>query len=510
MATKVNSLRTHGIEAVPVTVECEITEGIGIHLIGLADSAVKESLLRVITALEACGYHIPGKKIIINLTPADLRKSGSQFDLPIALAIIAESGQRAIPELGGKAIDLSELGSYVIAGELSLDGSVRDVPGWMQAALLAAQTGKDVILPLHCARLAARAMQGDIKVIGVENLAEAIQVITNRELRDEYDALDWFGEEPESSCEGVWDSIRGNFGAKRALEIAAAGGHSVLLVGPPSAHKEKFARALNEILPDPSRQEHLEINEIYSVVNRRFNYFERPFRAPHWSSSIKALLGGGNGENVLPGEVTLAHNGVLYLDEFVNFLNAVKEALRGPIEDGKVTISRLHGNIEFPAKFLHVLGTLPCPCGYYGEGDRCTCSPERRRAYLSKLSGSVYDHTSVQAWAHPEPLNEVPAGDSAEVVAARVARARDIQMRRQGRLNNELHDGAVCQVSFVGEAAFEMLNNITSSLGLSVSRAYAHIIRIARTIADLEGVEAITPQHIVEAAGYRFLDRASD
>lgn len=506
MATKVNSLRTHGIEAVPVTVECEITKGIGIHLIGLADAAVKQSLLRTVTALEATGYRIPGKKIIINLAPADLHKNGTHFDLPIALAFIAESGQQAIPELGGKAIDPAELGSYVIAGELGIDGSVRDVPGWMQTALLAAETGKDVILPLHCARLAARAMEGNIKVIGVENLAEAVQVLTNRELRDEYDALDWFGEEPESSCEGAWDSICGNFGAKRALEIAAAGGHSVLLVGSPGAEKSRFARALNEILPLETRQEVTEIEQIYSVANRGFNILERPFRAPHCSSSISALLGGGNGENVLPGEVTLAHNGVLFLDEFVNIPNAAKEALRGPIEDGKVTIHRLNGGVEFPAKFIHVLGSLPCPCGYYGEGDRCTCSPRQRSEYLSKLSGPVYDHTAVQAWVHPDPDNEVPAGDSAAVVAARVARARGIQMARQGCLNNDLHNGVVCQEGFVGEAAFEMLNNIFSQMGLSV-RAYAHIIRIARTIADLEGVEAITPQHICEASTYRFLDR---
>ena len=496
MPTCIHSFRNFGSKAVPVIVECHITDGIGIHLVGLADVAVKESLLRTITAIEAAGFHVSGKKIIFNVAPADLRKEGLGFDLPMALAYVVESGQHEMPDFD----------KYVVAGELGLDGSVRFIPGWMQALEVAEQTGKGLILPYETAKLAA-AVDRTANIYGVKTLAEAIEVLSDSENKVRYLSDDADLVMPGDSCAGAWDSIRGNFGAKRALEIAAAGGHGVLLVGPEDSDKEKLAKALCEILPSLSSEQADEVQEVYSVTGNRIRYGQRPFRSVMYWPTLTELIGGGSGmRGVLPGIVSRAHNGVLYLDKFAEMPNAVKETLRGPLEDGKVSIRRLHGIVEYPAKFLPVLGTLPCPCGHHGESEGCTCTATQRRNYIAKLSGPVYDRVAVQAWAHSEPQNEAPTGDSAQVVAARVARARDIQMARQGRLNNDLHNGAVCQESFVGEAAFEMLNNIVAQMGISV-RAYAHTIRIARTIADLEGAEAITPQHICEAVTYRFLDR---
>lgn len=495
MITSIHSFRTHGINPVPVTVECQVTDGIGIHLVGLADTAVKESILRVATALEANGFRIPGKKVIINIAPADLRKEVLSYDLPIALAIIGASAQR----------EFIDSDHYIVAGELTLDGSVRDINGWMQAMELAKQTGRGCVLPYDTAKLAA-AIDPHAEVYGVKSLGDAVGLLTaySHSRQDGYLADSIGVKFPEFNCRGAWDAIRGNFGAKRALEIAAAGGHPVLLVGPQEAHKENFARALNEILPPLTETERDEVQRIYSVTGKRIAYGYPPFRSVMFWPILSDLLGGG--ADTHPGIVSLAHNGVLYVDGYAVLPNAVKQALRGPVEDGKVSISRLHGKVEYPAKFLPVLGTLPCPCGHHGENEGCTCTAAQRLNYFAKLSGPVYDRVAVQAWVHPEPETKVPAGESVFDVAERVDKARRRQMARQGCLNNDLHSGAVCQESFVGEAAFEMLNNIVTRMGLSV-RAYAHIIRIARTIADLEGVEAITPQHICEASTYRFLDR---
>lgn len=496
MPTCIHSFRNHGSKAVPVIVECQITDGIGIHLVGLADAAVKESLLRTITAMEANGFHISGKKIIFNVAPADLRKEGLGFDLPLALAYVAESGQREMPDVD----------KYVVAGELGLDGSVRYISGWMQALEVAGQTGKGLVLPFETAKLAA-AVDRTVNIYGVKTLAEAIEVLSDSENKVRYLADDADLVMPGDPCAGAWDSIRGNFGAKRALEIAAAGGHGVLLVGPEDSDKEKLAKALCEILPSLSSEQADEVQEIYSVTGNRIQYGQRPFRSVMYWPTLIELIGGGAGlRGVLPGIVSRAHNGVLYLDKFAEMPTAVKTSLQGPVQDGKVSIRRLHGNVEYPAKFLPVLGTLPCPCGHYGESEGCTCTATQRRNYIAKLSGPVYDRVAVQAWVHPESQTKVPAGESVYDVAERVDKARRRQMARQGCLNNDLHNGAVCQESFVGEAAFETLNNIVTQMGLSV-RAYTHIIRIARTIADLEGVEAITPQHICEASTYRLLDR---
>jgi len=481
-----NTIKLQGVDYVPVKVECEITPGIGIHLVGLADEAVKCSLLRTVTAMQACGYRIPGKKIVINLAPADLNKSGSGYDLAIALTTIAESGQAS----------LDFLESFVVLGELALDGHIRAVPGVVQAVQAAKDQGYGVIVP----RANAAEVEGlfdDYKpVYYVDHLDEAIAVVntlTGARVPGEVD------EQP--APEGWWDRITGHVGAKRALEIAAAGGHHVLMMGAPGCCRSVLAKAVLDILPPITKEEEMEVAKVYSVSGRFRPVGRRPFRAPHCSASMAAMLGGGAGECVLPGEVSLANNGVLYLDEYNELPRAMKDALRGPMEDGKVVISRLKSKVEYPARFLMIAGTNPCPCGYYGEGDRCTCTKGPREAYLAKLSGPVCDMLTMQVWVHPEVGGL--KGEPATVVAERVAKARELQMKRQGKLNDELK---ASELPELGENSKDMAETLMERMSLS-ARAYTRMLKIARTIADLDECEAVLPQHLAEAASYRFLDR---
>lgn len=481
-----NTIKLQGVGYAPVKVECEITPGVGIHLVGLADLAVKESLLRTITAMQACGYRIPGKKIVINLAPADLNKSGSSYDLSIALGILAESGQAELPYIE----------SLVVLGELTLDGQVRRIPGAVQAVQAAVDQGFGIILP----RANARELKGlfdDYKpVYYVENLREAIEVagtLKHVEYDDRFD-------KPEEQAEGWWDRITGHNAAKRGLEIAAAGGHPVFMMGAPGSGRTALAKAMLDILPPMTKDEAMEVAKIYSVAGK-YEQRQRPFRAPHASASMAALLGGGWGEGIKPGEVSLAHNGVLYLDEFPEYPRAKYDALRGPLEDGKVVISRLKSKVEYPAKSMLVVGADPCPCGYYGEGDRCTCTKGQREAYLARMSGPVFDRLTVQVWVHPDVSGT--AGEPAAVVAERVRKARDRQMKRQGKLNDELKDSELPEL---GENSKDMAETLMERMSLS-ARAYTRMLKIARTIADLEGCEAVLPQHLAEAAAYRFLDR---
>ena len=370
-----------GIDAVPVVVEVKIDRGIGIHLVGLADAAVKESLLRTVTALQSMDFHIPGKKIIINLAPADLHKNGSGYDLPIALGIIAASAQR----------DLPRLGRYLIMGELGLDGSVRPVPGALPYAEMAVGMGlSGCILPAQSAMEAVELRQAEI--YGVDNLSQVLSIL---EGEDREDLLIWNREiytDREISSEtpaGYMDfsEIIGQEAAKRAAEVAVSGGHNLILIGPPGGGKSSIAKAITGILPPMSLQESLVTSKIYSVsglVSHSAGLIRRrPFRSPHYSASLAAFIGGGNGGNIVPGEISLAHNGVLFADEFAQMPKSVVEALRGPMEDRKVVVSRLRGKVEYPASFMLVAATNPCPCGYYGDGDRCTCTVGQRVGYLS-------------------------------------------------------------------------------------------------------------------------------
>jgi len=500
-----------GIDAVPVEVEVKIDRGIGIHLVGLADAAVKESLLRTVTALQSRDFHIPGKKIVINLAPADLHKSGSGYDLPIALGIIAASAQR----------DLPRLGRYLIMGELGLDGSVRPVPGALPYAEMAVGMGlSGCILPAQSAMEAVELRRAEI--YGVDNLSQVLSIL---EGEDREDLLIWNREiytDREISSEtpaGYMDfsEIIGQEAAKRAAEVAVSGGHNLILIGPPGGGKSSIAKAITGILPPMSLQESLVTSKIYSVsglVSHSAGLIRRrPFRAPHYSASLAAFIGGGNGGNIVPGEISLAHNGVLFADEFAQMPKSVVEALRGPMEDRKVVVSRLRGKVEYPASFMLVAATNPCPCGYYGDGDRCTCTVGQRVGYLSRLSGPLLDRIDLHVWVNPvdtRRLIDRPKAESSAAVAARVAAARQVQAERfraeDINTNAEMSNAQMEKYCPLSDDCKTLLENIIERLGLS-ARAYSRIVRISRTLADLSGQRDILPVHISEAAGYRFLDR---
>ncbi len=520
MLIRVYGAKCVGIQAVKVTVEVSVDRGIGIHLVGLADVAVKESLLRTTTAMQALGYHIPGKRMVINLAPADMHKNGSGYDLPIAIGIIASSGQCELP-----LVD-----KYLMMGELGLDGSVRDIPGGLPFAELAATEDFDgIILPIDSALEASEF--DNVQVFGVRSLEDVVRILSGDLCDDllvrnsqEYASLSDFSVSQKHNCEiPDFSDILGQEGAKRGLEIAAAGGHNIIMIGPPGSGKSSLAKALTGILPPMSMEESLVTSKIFSIAGKgkmRYGLMSiRPFRAPHYSASLAAIIGGGAGDSIVPGEISLAHNGVLFLDEAAQMPRSVCEALRGPVEDRKVTISRLKAKVEYPASFMLVMASNPCPCGYWGVGDKCTCTPTQRLSYLSRLSGPMMDRIDIQlsvpsltpgelarlrtSAAKPEPSS---------AVAARVLAARAIQQRRFAgeenvNTNAEMGNRQVERYCRMDAECHELLVSLMERMGLSM-RAYFRIIKVARTIADLEGGVEIRPAHISEAACYRFLDRA--
>ena len=515
MLINIHCAKCIGIEAVPVEVEVNIAQGLGIHLVGLADAAVKESLLRTITALQSLDFRIPGKKIVINLAPADMHKKGSGYDLPIALGIIAASKQRELPLLD----------HFLIMGELGLDGTIKEIPGALPLAELAVKKGlRGCILPLRSA-VEAVELSG-VEIYGVRDLEDVLRILAGEETCEDLLAqnrLSLLGDDgviggKAETADDAMDfaDIIGQEGAKRGIEIAASGGHNVILIGSQGCGKSSLAKAMAGILPTMNLQESLQTSKVYSVAGKGNPagglMRKRPFRAPHYSASLAALLGGGS-DTIMPGEISLAHNGIFFADEFCEAPKRALEALRGPMEDRKVVISRLKSKVEYPADFILVAATNPCPCGYYGEDDRCTCTPSKRIAYISKLSGPILDRIDVQIFLRrvdPKRLVEWKKAEPSSVVAARVLAAREIQRKRfegegifcNASMSNK-HIEKYCPLSSESK---QLLERIIDNMGLS-ARACTRIIKLARTIADMAASPDILPEHISEASAYRFLDK---
>lgn len=487
-----------GIDGVKVVVEVDSSRGLpSVAIVGLPDSAVKESKERVRAAVVNSGFPFPLRKIVVNLAPADLRKEGTVYDLPIALGILASSGI-----LSGE-----KLGNYIIAGELGLGGELHPVKGVLPAAVLVKELSlKGLIIPEDNVE-EALLIEG-IDVIPVKSLKEAVNFL-NGEVEIEPAKGSSLPSNPSYSVDMA--DVVGQFQAKRALEIAAAGRHNVFMVGPPGSGKTMLARRLPTIMPPMSLEEVIETSRVYSVagLTSEVPVVQRPFRAPHSTSSDAAIIGGGNA--VKPGEVSLAHNGVLFMDEFPEFKRSVLEALRQPLEDRVVTVSRASGSYTFPADFLLVAASNPCPCGFYGFSDGknyCRCSPVQIKRYQAKLSGPIMDRIDLKVSVpavKPEEFKDSKSEPS-ERIRERVIKAYEIQKRRFKGLrisfNGQMGRRVIkkfCKLDFEAE---ELLNRAVSSLGLS-ARAYDRVLKVARTIADLESSDLISFHHIAEALSYR-------
>ena len=509
MLVKVYGAAVQGIDATIVTIEVNTSRGIKFFLVGLPDSAVKESHERIVSALQVNGYKFPTRQIVVNMAPADIRKEGSAYDLPLAIGILASAGE----------IQEDKLSKYLIIGELSLDGSLQPIKGALPIAISArAQGFEGFILPKQNAREAA--VVNNLKVYGVENIKEVIEFFNNeRQLtptvvntREEF-------YQHQSDFPYDFADVKGQENVKRALEVAAAGGHNLIMIGAPGSGKSMMAKCLPSILPPLSLGESLETTKIHSVagkLNKNDSLIAvRPFRSPHHTISQVAMVGGGSTPQ--PGEISLAHNGLLFLDELPEFNRSVLEVLRQPLEDRHISISRAKYCLDYPASFMLVASMNPCPCGYYNHPTKaCVCNPGQVHRSLNRISGPLLDRIDLHVEIVPlsyEAMASQARAESSANIRERVVKARKIQEVRFANhpgiyCNAQMETRLLHQYATPDAKGLELLRNAMNRLNLS-ARAYDRILKVARTIADLEGSEKVMPHHLAEAISYRSLDRES-
>ncbi|MGN1264120.1 MAG: YifB family Mg chelatase-like AAA ATPase [Prevotella sp.] len=507
MLVKTYCAAVMGLEATVVTIEVSMTRGVLFHLTGLADTAVRESHDRIVAALQNNGFKFPVADITVNMAPADIRKEGSGYDLPLAIAILAAC----------EKLECDKLGDYMLIGELGLDGSLQPVRGALPIAIKArAEKFKGLIVPKQNIREAA--VVNNIDVYGMDNIMDVVRFF-NGDASYQPTVIDTRKEfyEHQSHFELDFADVKGQENVKRALEVAAAGGHNLIMIGPPGSGKSMMAKRLPSILPPLSLAESLETTQIHSVAGKLSRdtslITQRPFRAPHHTISQTALVGGGT--NPQPGEISLAHNGVLFADELPEFSRSVLEVMRQPLEDRKITIARIKYTIEYPCSFMFVASMNPCPCGYYGDPThKCVCTPGQIQRYMNRISGPMLDRIDIQCEISPIPfsdLSQVQQGEPSAAIRERVIAARKIQEERfknykHIHCNAQMTERMIHEYAEPDAESLEMLRLAMERLSLS-ARAYSRILKVARTIADLEGSKDVQLNHISEAIGYRQLDR---
>lgn len=496
-----------GLEAITVTVEINIDRGVMFHLSGLADTSIKESYDRIKAALTNIGFRMPIAEITVNLSPADIRKEGSGYDLPLAIGILA----------GDCKVESERLGEYMLVGELGLDGSLRPIRGALPIAIRARKEHfRGLIVPRENVREAA--VVNNLDVYGMDSLSDVVKFFNGS---DDYkperiDTRAVFYQQ-QSQYDLDFAEVKGQENVKRALEVAAAGGHNLIMVGPPGSGKSMMAKRLPSILPPLSLSESLETTQIHSVAGKLSRdtslISQRPFRSPHHTISSVALVGGGN--NPQPGEISLAHNGVLFCDELPEFNRSVLEVMRQPLEDRKITISRSKYTVEYPCSFMFVASMNPCPCGYYGDPTHnCVCTPGQIQRYMNKISGPLLDRIDIQCEIQPvafKDLAYLKPGEPSSAIRQRVIAARKIQEERYKDYNGihcnaQMTERMIHEFAQPDEKSLDMLRMAMEKLKLS-ARAYGRILKVARTIADLDGSPSVKLNHIAEAVGYRNLDR---